>query len=160
MKSVTVNRTSLLKVKEDTGREVVLICCVLFFFVQSILPVFSQEEKNTFNLMRCQYPHDSLLLVNVSGQTEGETTKENAVKHLAHFTPFFFQPVPLNSCDKNLLLSVPGIGPGLATAILETRNTIGSFHDMYDLLMVPGIGNSRMNKFSKFLSFEIAPLAN
>ena len=158
MKSVTVNRTDLLIVKEDAGREVVLICCVLFFFVQSIFPVLLQEEKSAFNLKRCQYPHDSLLLVNVPGQTEGETLKENVVNQLPQFTPFFFQPVPLNSCDKNLLLAVPGIGPALATAILETRNNIGSFHDMHDLLKVPGIGKSRMNTFSKFFSFEIATL--
>lgn len=70
------------------------------------------------------------------------------------FTPFFFKPVPLNSCDKNLLLSIRGIGPSIADAILKTRADIGNFHDMQDLLLVPGIGKTRMHQFSKHLSFE------
>jgi competence ComEA-like helix-hairpin-helix protein len=73
----------------------------------------------------------------------------------ATFTPFFFQPVPVNVCDKTLLLSIRGIGPALADNIINTRKTIGFFKNKNDLLRVSGIGESRMNRFAESLSFTL-----
>ncbi len=72
----------------------------------------------------------------------------------ASLTPFFFEPVPVNFCEKDLLVTISGIGPGLAENILRTRQDNGYFQDKFDLLLVSGIGESRMNRFAASLSFS------
>ena len=155
MKSVTRSRISPPIVKGDTTREFVLLCCILFIFSQSILPVLTRNTPSATRFRLFQSSPDSLMLVTSPLQTE-----EQSSTHPPQFTPFFFKPVPLNSCGKKLLLSIPGIGPSIADAILKTRVDIGTFHDMQDLLLVPGIGKSRMHKFSKHFSFEKRPTVN
>ncbi len=152
MKSVTVNWISLPKVKEGTTKEFVLLCCILFLVAQSILPALKRENASPTYFRISVSPPDSLMLVASAVQPE----EQNVIR--PQLTPFFFKPVPLNSCDINLLLSVPGIGPSLANAILKTRADIGTFRDMQDLLLVRGIGQSRMRLFSKHFSFENEPL--
>lgn len=70
-------------------------------------------------------------------------------------SPFFFRPIPINSCDKDLLITVSGIGPTLAENILATRSSIGVFRSKDDLLQVPGIGNVRMEQFAAQFSFAL-----
>src|SRR3972149_5990397 len=40
----------------------------------------------------------------------------------------------------------PGIGPGLASAIIQYREAHGPFQRVEDLLLVPGIGPSRLSQ--------------
>ncbi len=134
--------------KGDTAREFVLLCCVTFFVVQSILPILTTHNSNTTSLNLVQTLPDSITLSINPLPMEGQ-----GAVHSPQLTPFFFEKIPLNSCNKNLLLSVPGIGPSIADSILKTRARIGIFYDMHDLLLVPGIGKSRMYKFAKHLSF-------
>ena len=149
MKSVTVSKISLSKVKGATAGEFVLLCCLLFLVVQSILPFLAKPNSTYTTFYLTQSLPDSLMLVTSPVQTERQTNV-----YPPQLTPFFFKPVPLNSCDKNLLISIPGIGPSIADAILKTRADIGTFQDAQDLLLVPGIGKSRMDQFSKHFSFE------
>ena len=146
------HRNKLLVVKEDAARQFVFVCCVLFFSIQFFLPFLSNspEKKSSSHLF--QSPTGFLSLSNKINHQEVNT--------LPHLTPFFFKPVPLNSCDKNLLVTISGIGPALAESILTTRKKIGSFKSMQDLLLVPGIGKSRMDKFSQSFSFKIYPTIN
>lgn len=146
-----VNRISLSKVKGEgeTTRGFVLFCCFLFLVAQSILPILTQNNITETHFYLSQSLPESLML----GTSPVQAKKQGSI-FPPQFTPFFFKPVPLNSCDKNLLLSIRGIGPSIADAILKTRADIGYFHDMEDLLLVPGIGKTRMHQFSKHLSFE------
>jgi competence protein ComEA len=52
----------------------------------------------------------------------------------------FFQPIPINSADKNILVSLPGIGPVLAEKIVQRRNQHGPFRSKDELLLIAGIG--------------------
>jgi len=137
-------RNNLVNMQKDTSRQFIFTCCVLFFFFISISSFLSEHCNNEKNLYLFQSSDGFLSL----------SENQDKTVTLPQLTPFFFKPLPINSCDTNLLLSVSGIGPRLAGNILYTRNQIGYFSDMYDLLKVRGIGKSRMIKFSKFFSFE------
>jgi predicted flap endonuclease-1-like 5' DNA nuclease len=52
----------------------------------------------------------------------------------------FFQPIPINRADKNILTSLPGIGPALAEKILQRRSQHGPFRSKDELLQIAGIG--------------------
>ncbi|MCX5870479.1 MAG: helix-hairpin-helix domain-containing protein [Deltaproteobacteria bacterium] len=74
----------------------------------------------------------------------------------AALTPFFFQPIPVNFADQELLSTISGIGPELAAQIVKTRDSKGLFAKPEDLLAVPGIGRSRMNQFAPQFSFAVS----
>ncbi len=52
----------------------------------------------------------------------------------------FFQPIPINRADKDILTSLPGIGPQLAERIVQWRDQHGPFRAKDELLQVAGIG--------------------
>ncbi len=52
----------------------------------------------------------------------------------------FFQPIPINLADTDILSSLPGIGPALAKKIVQRRNQHGSFKSKDELLQIAGIG--------------------
>lgn len=54
--------------------------------------------------------------------------------------------IDLNSADKNLLASVPGIGPKLAQRIIEYRKAQENFKDPEELKNIKGITNYKYEK--------------
>lgn len=52
--------------------------------------------------------------------------------------------VRLNEADASALESLPGVGPVLAASIVSHRETHGPFATVEDLLLVPGIGESKL----------------
>ncbi len=74
----------------------------------------------------------------------------------AALTPFFFQPIPVNFADQELLATISGIGPELSAQIIKTRGSRGFFTKPEDLLAVPGIGRSRMHQFAPQFSFAVS----
>jgi competence ComEA-like helix-hairpin-helix protein len=52
----------------------------------------------------------------------------------------FFQPIPINSANKSILTSLPGIGPALAEKIVQRRSQHGPFRSKEELLQISGIG--------------------
>lgn len=55
-------------------------------------------------------------------------------------------PVALNSATKEQLENLPGVGPSLASKILEYRDGIGGFKSVEELDQVRGIGPALMEK--------------
>jgi len=55
-------------------------------------------------------------------------------------------PLSLNETDSEDLTALPGIGPGLAQAIVEGRRRQRGFRRLEDLLGVPGIGPVRLER--------------
>lgn len=53
-------------------------------------------------------------------------------------------PVDVNTADRATLESLPGIGPTIAAAIVETRTARGGFASVDELVEVPGIGPTRL----------------
>ncbi len=67
--------------------------------------------------------------------------------------PFFFKPLNINSADKNMLMTVKGIGPKLSDSIVMQRNLHGPFQSIDDLLNLKGVGQKRAKYFTEVFSF-------
>ncbi|MBC8316719.1 MAG: helix-hairpin-helix domain-containing protein [Desulfobulbaceae bacterium] len=61
----------------------------------------------------------------------------------------FFHPVPINSASRQLLESIPGIGPHLSGQIVAHRQEHGTFTHFQQLLEVPGIGPKKLSLIQK-----------
>ena len=57
----------------------------------------------------------------------------------------------LNRVERAELLQLPGVGPGMADAILSHRNSRGRFDAVDDLTAVPGVGDKTLDKLRPFL---------
>lgn len=81
--------------------------------------------------------------------------QETPIPLPASLRPLFLEPVPINMVDKTTLQTLPGIGPALAKAIVETREQLGGvIRTSNDLLAVPGIGPGKLTSLSNKISFE------
>ncbi|HMK08881.1 MAG TPA: ComEA family DNA-binding protein [Anaerolineales bacterium] len=60
----------------------------------------------------------------------------------------------LNRASAADLESLPGIGPSLASAIVQYRDQNGPFRSVEDLLNVPGIGPTRLAQLRSLVSIE------
>ena len=65
--------------------------------------------------------------------------------------------MPINSADKEMLMTVDGIGPALAEDIIAYRRQFRRFSDSSDLLNIPGIGPKRAARFAKAFIFTEEP---
>ncbi len=62
--------------------------------------------------------------------------------------------VELNTASKELLTYVSGLGPKLASQIVEYRNIIGNFKNRDELLEVPGLGKKAFQQAAGFLRIK------
>lgn len=60
--------------------------------------------------------------------------------------------INLNKADINELQNLPGIGPSKATAIIEYRETNGSFKSVEDLKNISGIGDKTFEKLKDLIT--------
>jgi competence protein ComEA len=60
--------------------------------------------------------------------------------------------ISLNNATMEQLESLPGVGPSLATRIIEHRTAVGSFSDLSQLREVAGIGEKLYAKISPRLT--------
>jgi competence protein ComEA len=56
----------------------------------------------------------------------------------------FFRPISLNRASKNILSTLPGIGPVLAEKIVQWRKENGPFRSLDELLQITGIGPGKL----------------
>ncbi|MGB3211968.1 MAG: helix-hairpin-helix domain-containing protein [Desulforhopalus sp.] len=75
----------------------------------------------------------------------------------ARYSPFFFKEIPINSVNKDMLMTVDGIGPALADKIIDYRQRFGLFSTSTDLQNIQGIGPLRAARLSTALRFDEAP---
>lgn len=75
----------------------------------------------------------------------------------ARYSPLFFELIPINQANKDILMTVSGVGPALAASIVEYRNEFGSFKKSKDLQNLKGIGSKRATKFAAVFTFSEVP---
>jgi len=73
----------------------------------------------------------------------------------ANLTPFFFKKLPINNADKELLMTIKGVGPKLAESIIDSRAHKGPFHNSADLLDIKGVGRKRAMYFTTVFSYRV-----
>lgn len=78
------------------------------------------------------------------------------VSPAAH-APFFFEAIPINSANKEMLMTVKGIGPSLAESILSYRQRFGPLKSVEDLTKIQGVGTKRAASLAPSLFFGEAP---
>jgi comEA protein len=61
------------------------------------------------------------------------------------------RPVDLNTASEKALLSLPGVGPSTAKAILAHRAASGGFRAVDDILQVKGIGPKKLEAMRPYL---------
>ena len=59
--------------------------------------------------------------------------------------------ISINSASIEELIELPGIGIKTAEKIIEYRETIGSFHNLEELMNVNGIGYAKYNKIKELI---------
>jgi predicted flap endonuclease-1-like 5' DNA nuclease len=72
----------------------------------------------------------------------------------AHVANIFFKPIPINRADKEILCTLPGIGPVMAERILARREAIGGFKRIDELQMIQGIGPKKLALLRAHISFN------
>ncbi len=60
--------------------------------------------------------------------------------------------ININSADKKVLESLPGIGSSIANRIIEYRAQNGSFKSIDEIMNIPGIGENKFNIIKDFIS--------
>ena len=68
------------------------------------------------------------------------------------------EKIEINSATAQQLQEVPGIGPALATRIIEFREEHGRFERVEDLLNVQGIGVRTLERMRPYLMVETPKL--
>lgn len=128
------------------------VTCLLFFMTQLAVALdpFWETPSNNFILAS---RGETLGMVQQGTPFSAKTGLSDPIKNQG-LAPFLFLPVAINFCDKELLMSIRGIGPGLAGKILQKRAEIGTFRKPEDLLLVKGIGVVRLRSISPYLSFS------
>jgi DNA uptake protein ComE-like DNA-binding protein len=63
-------------------------------------------------------------------------------------------PISLNSESEMGLTAIPGIGPGLAKAIVEERTKRNGFKSLGELLSIDGIGGKLHRKIAPYLTLD------
>ncbi len=66
-------------------------------------------------------------------------------------------PIDINTADQSILVTLPGIGPATAQAILRHRETHGRFAQVDDLLQVRGIGPKKLEDLRPHVRVEPRP---
>jgi competence protein ComEA len=64
------------------------------------------------------------------------------------------QKISINHADAWLLDALPGIGPTSAQKIIDYRTANGPFVTIYELLLVPGIGESTFENIKDLITVE------
>lgn len=108
-------------------------------------------HKNTLirNNIMLNVTHEKLLYLK-----EDEKKPQHPESMPICYYPFFFLPLPINSADKELLMTIKGIGPTLAESIVTHRHKVGPILNMNDLQEIPGIGEKRATSLATELVFD------
>jgi len=66
----------------------------------------------------------------------------------------FFLPIPINRAEKEVLNTLPGIGPVLAERIIQRRITAGPFRSKNELLQIAGIGPGKLDRLKDHILID------
>jgi len=105
------------------------------------------------------YPLDDDSTINdvirsAGGLTDGADPSEIKLFIPAQIEADEQQLISLNRADTWLLDALPGIGPTTAQRIVDYREANGPFVTVYELMLVPGIGESTFNNVKDYVTVE------
>ena len=95
------------------------------------------------------------MTVNLSRQTLVCTAASGMPEAAVHDEPAKRDHLDPNTATLEELMTVPGIGPKTAQAIIDEREQNGDFFYPEDLMAVKGIGEKKMAAFKEYFVFPI-----
>ena len=119
---------------------------------EMVIIIYSKEEikKNEIKEVKIDYSfndaliNDKDVLTNDNKISNSNTSNSNISKEN--------KLVNINTCTKEELLTLSGIGESKANAIISYREENGGFKTIEDLLNVSGIGNSIYEKIKNYIT--------
>ena len=100
-----------------------------------------------FNLTKEEYKVISFLIITAfTGIAINLLIKFNSPIKILNCYQQDFGKIDINSADKDLLTSVPGIGVKIASHIVSRRNESGVFRQLEELKEIQGITNYKYEK--------------
>ena len=120
------------------------------FFLYNHSLTNSTHHRTTFSNLYLSRP-DTLIVCN--SNNDKDLVSINKIQHAdipIYLQPLFFLPFSINLANKNLLESIPGIGPYLSGNIIAHREKNGAFTDFQELLAIPGIGEKKLAVLRKY----------
>lgn len=90
-----------------------------------------------------------------NGSREGsEKIFSQSIALPAQVAPILFLPIPINQAGRDTLMSIPGIGDTIASAIITYRDREGRINDKKSLMKIEGIGAKKADLIEKHVSFD------
>lgn len=80
--------------------------------------------------------------------TPAENTAESVAPAAAENT----EKININTADAETLMKLPGIGEKMSERIIETRNRMGGYKAIEDILNVEGIGEKKFQKIKELIT--------
>ena len=131
---------------------------------RDLLPPIAADFDRLYNLAGLKPPSElsdaSLNILPQNYQTKAcglllaDRAEPRLISVSASMHALFFEPVPVNKADRELLITVPGIGPRLAEQIIKLRQEKKRLSAPNELLALHGIGRHRLQQISRYLSFQ------
>lgn len=133
------------------GRLTVVLCVLLGLllsdFMLSSNIFLLDESSNENNYKQLHFVKPNMLIVGKS-----LIAGEGSVP--AKYTPFLFELIPINSADKDMLMTINGIGPAMAENIFLYRQKFIRFKTSSDLENIHGIGPKRAAQLASVFTFK------
>ncbi len=136
--------------QQSDGRLTIVLLLIFLFFLWNLghHGVFTQNT-NIHNKSALGINPEKILYIN-----EDEKNTQSIESIPISYYPFFFLPLPINSANKELLMTIKGVGPTLAESIVNHRQNVGPILSIADLQRIPGFGGKRAAYLATELVFE------
>ena len=103
--------------------------------------IFPETQKVKFSYQLVQDAKNTrLVLTSLVADEQRQGSRQGIPDE---FALFYFAAININTATREILLSIPGIGPGLAGKIVRRRQAEGPFLTIEDLRKIPGVGEKR-----------------
>lgn len=142
-----------MQISQIDGRLTIIMALVFFFLLWGLADrwLFGGRRPDTGDTMHLRVePQGHLVLQSVKDLAQSPA--ETAIP--ARYLPFFFRPLPINSADKELLMTIKGIGPQLAETIISHRHRLGPILSILEFQEISGIGQKRAAALAGDLVFD------
>lgn len=93
-----------------------------------------------------------ILGLSFGGRSRGEIHVTNTTRMVSDVPEEITLLVNINTATAQQLSALPGIGEGYARSIIEYREANGSFETVEELLLVDGIGQTRLEAILDFIT--------
>lgn len=128
-----------------------------FFITQNETPYqifdYKEEDEKFYNSISDPINKDSLKNSIDEPNYKNEVlnfSDKNFKQYSKKITPNE-KSINLNTATKSELVNLPGIGDKTAEGIIDLRKKLKKFTNLFQLLDVKGIGDSKLNKIKKYV---------